>query len=50
MPCHKMKKGGKRCTRRKKVRMRDGKRYYYAGPKSGWVRLKYGKKAPHVKR
>ena len=49
MACHKRKKTG-RCTRRKKVIHKDGKRYYRAGPKSGLVRLMHGKKAPHVKR
>jgi len=50
MPCHKTKKGKKRCTKRKKVVVRNGKRYYKAGAKSGWVRLKGKKKAPHRKR
>ena len=49
MACRKMKKGGKRCARRKKVIRKDGKRYYRAG-KSGLVRLKNGKKPPRVRR
>lgn len=49
MPCRKTKKKGGRCTKRKKVVIRNGKRYYRAG-KSGWVRLKGSKKAPHKKR
>ena len=49
MVCRKIKKGGKRCARRKKVIRKDGKRYYRAG-KSGLVRLKGGKKPPRVRR
>ena len=50
MVCHKKKKGGKRCARRKKVIRKHGKRYYRAGPKSGLVRLKGGKKPPRRRR
>ena len=50
MACRKMVKGGKRCARRKKVVMRNGKRGYIAGPKTGWVRLKGRKKPPRIKR
>jgi hypothetical protein len=49
MACHKKKKGGKRCARRKKIVRKDGKRYYRAG-KSGLVRLKGNKKAPRIRR
>ena len=54
MPCRKLKRhiigrAGKRCTRRKKVVRKNGKRYYRAG-KSGLVRLKGNKKPPRVKR
>ena len=52
MPCRKIKKGGERCTRRKKVKImkKAGKkhRYYFSGKK--WIRLKGNKKAPRVKR
>ena len=50
MPCKKVKgrKAG-RCTKRKKVIRKNGKRYYRAG-KSGLVRLKGKKKAPFRKR
>ena len=44
-----MKKGGKRCARRKKVIRKNGKRYYRAG-KSGLVRLKGNEKPPRVRR
>ena len=50
MVCRKIKKGGKRCARRKKIVMKDGKRGYIAGAKTGWVRLKGRKKPPRVKR
>ena len=49
MVCRKIKKGAKRCARRKKVIRKDGKRYYRAG-KSGLVRLKGAKKAPRIRR
>jgi len=49
MACHKRKTTG-RCARRKKVVRRHGHRGYIAGAKSGWVRLKHGKKPPRVRR
>ena len=36
--------------KRKKVIRKHGKRYYRAGPKSGLVRLKGGKKPPRRRR
>ena len=46
MPAYKPKKK----ARRKKVIRKCGKRYYRAGPKTGLVRLKNGKKPPRIKR
>ena len=45
MVCHKKRKGGKRCARRKKVVRKDGKRYYRAG-KSGLVKLRGSQNPP----
>ena len=45
--CHARKKV---CARRKKVKRKNGKRYYKPGPKSAWRLLKGNQKPPRVKR